>query len=196
MEKFMLFDGTSLAGWKSIRGGDAAWKVEDGILTVVPRAGNIYTDVTFGDAMLHLEWMEPDMPDKTGQSKANSGVFLQGRYEIQVLDSYGIENPTMSDCGGIYSQFPPLCNACKPPLTWQTYDILFRAPRFDEAGNVTEHARLTVLQNGLPIHNNRELPRTCPGGLFDMTDEVAAGPLMLQDHGDPIMFRNIWIIRL
>ena len=196
MEKINLFNGKNLDGWKSIRGEDVkpSWTVEDGVLTVLPRSGNIYTETVFGDCMLHLEWMEPDMPDKIGQSKGNSGVFLQGRYEIQVLDSYGIEKPKMDDCGGIYSQLPPLTNACKPALVWQSYDILFRAPRFDADGNVIEHARITVLQNGLPIHNNAALPRVCPGGRGE--DEVPLGPLMLQDHGDPVSFRNIWMIKL
>ena len=195
-EKIQLFNGRDLTGWKSIHGGDAKWRVENGVLTVEPRSGNIYSEIPHGDALIHIEWLEPDMPDKVGQLKANSGIFMQGRYELQVLDSYGVENPDMHDCGGIYGQFAPLMNACKPPMTWQTYDIIFRAPRFDDAGNVTEHARVTILQHGLPIHNNCELPRACPGGLFHQTDEVAEGPLMLQDHGDPISFRNIWMIKL
>jgi len=194
MEKIFLFNGKDLTGWKSIRGGEAKWTVEDGVMTVVPHAGNIYTEEVYGDAMIHLEWMEPDMPEATGQHKGNSGVFLQGVYEVQVLDSYGIEKPEMGDCGGIYSQFPPLCNACKPALHWQSYDILFRAPRFDADGKVCEPACVTILQNGMPIHNNRVLPRICPGGLWD--HEVAEGPLMLQDHGNEVKFRNIWIIRL
>ena len=194
MEKIYLFNGKDLTGWKSIHGGEAKWTVEDGVMTVVPHAGNIYTEAVFGDAMIHLEWMEPDMPEATGQNKGNSGVFLQGVYEVQVLDSYGIEHPKADDCGGIYSQFPPLCNACKPALRWQSYDILFRAPRFDEDGRVTEPACVTILQNGLPIHNNRVLPRICAGGLGET--EVTEGPLMLQDHGNEVKFRNIWMIRL
>ena len=121
------------------------------------------TEETFTDFMLHLEFMTPDMPEATGQAKGNSGVFLQGRYEIQVLDSYGIKTPGKGDCGAIYNQFAPLVNACKPPLEWQTYDAVFRAPRVDDAGKIVEPARMTVLQNGLVIHNNVQLPGVTVG---------------------------------
>ena len=119
-----------------------------------------------------------------------SGVYIHGCYELQVLDSFGKEEPQNDDCGGIYQNYKPRVNACKPALEWQTYDIIFRAPRF-ENGNMTEAARATILQNGTVIHNNLILHRATPGGVTEHT--VAEGPLMLQDHGNPVKFRNIWI---
>ena len=148
----------------------------------------------FRDAHVHVEWREPDMPGHFGQDKGNSGVYLHGCYELQILDSYGKENPQCDDCGGIYSMYKPLTNASKPALEWQTYDIYFRAPRFDENGNVVKSAYMTVIQNGICVQNNIELYRTTPGGMGET--QIPEGPLYLQDHGHPVSFRNVWFERL
>jgi len=193
MAKIILFDGTNLDGFTKRDGSAAEWKIEDGTMTVTH--GDIISREVFGDAHLHVEWMEPDMPWASGQDKGNSGVYIQGCYELQVLDSFGIENPSCSDCGGIYSIQSPRVNACKPALEWQTYDIYLRAARLDENGQVAECARVTILQNGVVIHNNLILPHHTPGGCTD-DKVVAEGPLMLQDHGNPVKFRNIWVEKL
>jgi len=188
MARIVLFDGTDLSHFTQQDGSPAQWKVENGAMTVTH--GNIVSKETYGDAHIHVEWMEPDMPEATGQWKGNSGVYIQGCYELQVLDSWGIEPPQDNDCGGIYSIKAPRVNACKPPLEWQTYDIYLRAAKV-ENGTVTEPAIVTILQNGQVIHNNLILPHHTPGGVYDKV--VAEGPLMLQDHGNPVTFRNIWI---
>ena len=188
----VLFDGKDLSNWTKLDGGAPAWEVADGAMTVTAGGGDIVSREQFNDFLLHLEFMTPDMPDATGQAKGNSGVFLQGRYEIQVLDSYGIDVPGMGDCGAIYNQFASLVNACKPPLEWQTYDAIFRAARVGESGEIEENARVTVLQNGIVIQNNVQMLGATGGA----TDEDAAepGPLRLQDHGNPVKYRNIWIV--
>ena len=188
MARIVLFDGTDLSHFTQQDGSPAQWKVENGTMTVTH--GNIVSKETYGDAHIHVEWMEPDMPEATGQWKGNSGVYIQGCYELQVLDSWGIEPPQDNDCGGIYSIKAPRVNACKPPLEWQTYDIYLRAAKV-ENGTVTEPAIVTILQNGQVIHNNLILPHHTPGGVYDKV--VAEGPLMLQDHGNPVTFRNIWV---
>ena len=190
----MLFNGKDLSNWVARNGGAAGWEVADGIITVAPGTGDIVSKEKFTDFVLHLEWMEPDMPEATGQGKGNSGVYLQGRYEVQVLDSYGIEVPGKGDCGAIYDQYAPLVNACKPALEWQSYDIAFRAARLDESGNVIDQARVTSLQNGILIHNNIELFGPTGGAMDDKVGEP--GPLLLQDHGNLMKFRNIWILPL
>jgi len=189
MAKHILFDGTDLSQFTTRKGAPATWAVEDGVMTVTTR--DIVSKLEFGDAHIHVEWREPDMPDKRGQEKGNSGVYVQGCYEVQVLDSYGKDYLRTDDCGGIYSIAAPRVNACKPALEWQTYDIYLRAARLDEEGNVQEYARVTILQNGQVIHNNLELPSNTPGGVYEKI--VARGPLMLQDHNDPVSFRNIWV---
>jgi len=190
----VLFDGKDLSNWQA-RGGDpAGWEVTDGIMTVARGTGDIVTKEKFTDFMLHLEFMEPDMPEAKGQGKGNSGVYLQGRYEIQVLDSYGIEVPGMGDCGAIYDQFAPLINACKPPLQWQTYDMVFRSARLDDSGQVVDQARITLLQNGVVIHNNVEVKGPTGGAMDDRVGKP--GPLLLQNHGNPVKYRNIWIVPL
>ncbi len=190
----ILFDGKGLNNWTTRDGDPAVWEVADGAMTVVAGGGDIMTVETFTDFMLHLEFMTPDMPEATGQAKGNSGVFLQGRYEIQVLDSYGIEMPGKGDCGAIYNQFAALVNACKPPLEWQTYDVIFRMARVDESGEVIEQARMTVLQNGVVIQNNTQVL----GATGDLLSENVGepGPLLLQDHGNSVKYRNIWIVPL
>lgn len=190
----VLFDGKDLSNWIKGDGGEAEWEVADDAMTVVPGTGDIMSKEEFTDFMFHLEFMTPDMPEATGQAKGNSGVFLQGQYEIQVLDSYGKDVPGKGDCGAIYNQFAPLVNACKPPLQWQTYDAIFRAVRRDEEGKVIEQARVTVLQNGMVIQNNVQLQG--PTGSAKGSEEVEAGPLRLQDHGNEVKYRNIWIVPL
>ncbi len=189
MSKMILFDGTNTDMWTKRDGTPAEWIVEDGAMTV--HHGCIVSKVSYGDAHIHLEWREPDMPDMTGQAKGNSGVYIHGCYELQVLDSYGVDPVTVGDCGAIYSMYPPRVNACKPAMEWQTYDIYIRAPRFNEDGSVKTSAYVTIFQNGICIQNNIELYSTTPGGVIDQ--QVAEGPLLLQDHGDPVSFRNIWI---
>ena len=196
MERISLFDGTSTKNWKMKQDGSPCrWTVEDGVLHVAVGTDDIVCDETFGDAHLHLEWREPDMPDAVGQDKGNSGVYVHGCYEIQILDSYGVKDPKADDCGAIYSLFKPLVNACRPALEWQTYDIIFRAPRFNQYGEIKENPRMTVIQNGLVVHNNFVLPSVTPGGITD-NKRVERGPLMLQDHGNPVSFRNVWVMPL
>lgn len=191
-EAVVLFDGKDLSNWVRGDGSPATWKVADGAMTSI--GGDIRTKQVFGDGYLHLEWMEPDMPQAQGQGRGNSGVVLQGRYEIQVLDSYGIDVPGKGDCGAIYGQFAALVNACRPPLEWQTYDIIFRAPRFDAEGKMVENARFTVLQNGVVIQNNVEVTGVNYPPLD--ADPRQPGPLLLQDHGCPVQYRNVWFVPL
>ena len=190
-DAFVLFDGSSLSGWVK-RGSDspAEWKVENGYMEVVPGTGDICSKMEFTDHQLHIEFWLPLMADCTGQARANSVVYLQGSYEVQVLDSYGLDSKD-DDCGGIYKVAPPMVNACRPPEQWQTYDIFFVAPKFDENGNKVSNARVTVLHNGVFIHHDREIPKPT-GGELDR-DLTGPGPLMLQDHGNLIRYRNIWV---
>ena len=184
----VLFGGESLDGWLKTDGKTSAdWPVEDGLMTV--GKGSIMTEKKFGDFQLHLEFNVPYMPKAHGQARGNSGVYLQGIYELQVLDSYGLK-PQSNDCGAIYQQIVPSVNACKPPLRWQTYDITFHAAR-REGDKVVRKARLTVVQNGLTIIDDKEISPT-PGGVGGVK-EGGPGPIMLQDHGNAVQFRNIWV---
>ncbi len=193
-EVVTLFDGTSFDGWRHKDGSEVGWALEDGAMTVVPSTGNIISVETCTDCFLHLEFRCPDLPDAEGQHKGNSGVYLQGRYEIQVLDSYGWEVPGLGDCGGVYNQHAPLVNPCRPADEWQSYDIIFRAPRLDDDGSLLSNARLTAFLNGVLIHNNVELAGLTGGPLDE--DVAAPGPLMLQDHSDAVSYRNIWLVHL
>ena len=190
----VLFNGKDLKNWKTRDGKPAGWDVADGIMTVKPRTGDIMTEQTFTDFCLHLEFRCPYMPEATGQGRGNSGVFLQGRYEIQVLDSYGVGWPGLGDCGSIYNQHAALINACRPPMEWQSYDAIFRAPRVDGAGKVVEGVRLTVIQNGLVVQNNVVLPGVTGAAIDEKVGEP--GPLLLQDHGNLVSYRNVWIAPL
>ncbi len=192
-EAVVLFDGTSLKNWTSTDGSPAKWLVDDGAVQVVPRAGDICTKQFFCDHYLHLEFKLSDLPQATGQAKSNSGAFLQGRYEVQVLDSSGWDVPGLGDCGAIYDQYAPLINACRPALKWQAYDVIFRAPRC-KGKIVKEKARITVLHNGIVIQNNVELPGVT--GAPSDAEVHLAGHVRLQDHGDIVWYRNIWAINL
>ncbi len=188
----VLFDGSSLGGWESLDGSEAKWQLENGYMEVVPKTGNIRTKRHFGDCHLHLEWTAPTAVKGDSQGRGNSGVFMMGRYEIQVLDCY--DNPTYPDgtTGGIYGQFPPLVNACRKPGEWQMYDIIWEAPRFD-GDRLVKPAYVTVLHNGVVIHNHTELRGvTSHRVLTEYQPHEPEGPLMLQDHGDLVRFRNIW----
>ena len=185
----VLFDGGSLDNWVKMDNSPAQWVVEQGAIQVVPKSGDICTRQRFTDHFLHLEFMLSDMAQEAGQRKANSGVFIQGRYEIQVLDSSGWDIPGLGDCGAIYNQYAPLANACLPALNWQTYDVIFRAPRC-EGKVVKERARLTLFHNGIIVHNNVELEGVT--GAPTDTDIQLPGHLRLQDHGNVIWYRNIW----
>jgi hypothetical protein len=187
----ILFDGRDASKWKG-RDRDCPWTVENGVLQVAPGTGDIETRDAFGDCQLHLEWAAPASVKGESQGRGNSGVFLMGRYEIQVLDCY--QNPTYADgtTAAIYSQYPPLVNACRPPGEWQTYDIIWEGPRF-EGERLVKPAYLTVLHNGVIVHNHVELlggtgHRNC----VEYRPHPQTGPLRLQDHGDLVRFRNIW----
>lgn len=182
----VLFDGRDLGAWVDAQGQPPRWRVEDGQLVVEPGRGDLFTRQRFSDFRLHLELWLPHMPDATGQDRANSGVYLQGRYEIQVLDSYG-QQPADDGCGAVYKIAAPLHNACGRPEVWQTLDVAFSACR---AGGV--RPSLTALLNGVLIHDNLTIPHPT-GGAID-GDETAPGPLRLQDHGCPVRYRNIWIV--
>lgn len=187
----ILFDGTDLSGWEAVRGGEAGWKVENGYMEVVPGTGDIQTKELLGDCQLHLEWAAPAVVKGESQGRGNSGIFLMGLYEIQVLDCY--DNPTYADgtTGAIYGQYPPLVNACRKPGEWQTYDILWVAPRFH--GAKVSPAQVTVLLNGVALHHATPLQGpTQHRQLASYTPHPPVGPLRLQDHGDLVRLRNIW----
>jgi len=188
-----LTPGGDLSAWRGRDGGDCGWTpLEGGAVEVAPGTGDALTRAEFGDCLLHVEFMPPDSPPEAqGQGRGNSGVYLQGRYEVQVLDSFGVE-PGLGDCGAIYGKKIPDVDACRPPGTWQSYDIFFRAPRFDDAGAKSESARMTVWHNGMRIHADVEVDGPTTAALS--ADEVARGPLLLQDHGQPVRYRNVWIV--
>ena len=177
----VLFDGTNADKWNN------GQVTEDKLL----KANNPDTKEKFGDHTLHIEFRTPFMPTARGQGRGNSGVYLQSRYELQVLDSFGLTGEN-NECGGIYSISKPNVNACLPPLAWQTYDIEFKAAKYDDAGKKTENARATIKHNGIVIHDNLELTHGTPG-----RHPEGPGPdaIYLQDHGNPVVYRNIWVVK-
>ena len=192
-----LFNGTSLEAWErrevKQRETPVGWKIFDGVLEVVPGTGDIITKRKFTDFQLHIEFCSPFMPEARGQARGNSGVYLQGRYEVQVLDSYGLKGED-NECGGIYKVKAPRVNMCAPPGQWQSYDVAFRAPRFGPDGTKQDDARVTVVHNGIVIHENLAIPGPTGGAIDE--DVQLPGPLLLQDHGNLVQYRNIWIYEL
>jgi len=189
-DAIVLFDGDDLDAWE---GGP--WRLVDGAMEVAG-TGDVSTREAFGDVQLHLEWRTPEVLEGEGQGRGNSGVFLMDRYEIQVLDSH--ENPTYADgqAGALYGQHPPDVNASRAPGAWQSYDVVFEAPRF-EAGVLTRPARATVFHNGVLVQHARELlGATAHKQVAAYAPHEPEAPLRLQDHGNPVRFRNIWVRRL
>ena len=196
-DAIVLFDGRDLTRWRDQQGGPARWKVENGYFEVVPGTGSMVSADAFGDVQLHIEWMSPAPAKGEGQDRGNSGVFLMGMYEVQVLDSY--QNVTYADgqAGALYGQFPPLVNACRPPGEWQSYDIIFRAPRFDADSRLLRPARITALHNGVLIHDHVAL--TGPTSHRERPPYRAHAdklPIALQDHAHPVRYRNVWVREL
>jgi hypothetical protein len=176
----VLFDGTSAEHF------DQGRVVEGNLLA----ASHAQSKKVFGDHSLHLEFRTPFMPESRGQQRGNSGVYVDSRYEVQVLDSFGLAGKD-NECGGIYSISEPRLNMCYPPLAWQTYDIDFRAARYDDAGNKKQNARITVRHNGLVIHDDIEITHATPGRYGEGPQKQG---IYLQDHGNPVVFRNIWVV--
>jgi hypothetical protein len=190
-DAIVLFDGTDLSAWSS-GGGPAKWTVENGYAEV-NGTGEIETRAAFGDCQLHLEWCAPHPPAGDGQGRGNSGLFFMGRYEVQILDSF--ENLTYPDgqAAALYGQTPPLVNACRKPGRWQSYDLVFEAPRF-ENGTLVKPARITVFHNGVLVHHAQEiLGATAHRAVATYSPHAPELPLKIQDHGNPVRFRNVWV---
>lgn len=193
-DAIVLFNGSNADAWQGRDGGAIKWKVEDGAMTVAAGTGEIRTKQGFGDCQLHIEWRTPAEVKGSDQGRGNSGIFLMGRYELQVLDNYNNKTYANGQAGGIYKQLPPLVNACRPPGEWQTYDVIFTAPRFYEDGSVKSQARITVIHNGVLVQNDRALwGATQYIGIASYEKHGDKEPITLQDHGNPVSFRNIWI---
>ena len=195
-DAIVLFDGSSLEGWSGRDGQTTAWQIQNNVLAVQPGSGDLLSRQAFCDIQLHLEWKVPrPNPDASGQKRSNSGVFLQDRYEIQILDSYQNETYVNGQAGAIYKQSPPLVNAMRPPENWQTYDIIFKAPRFSGDTLITP-GYVTALHNGVLIQHHTELLGST---VFIGTPSYQShdcAPIRLQDHRDPVFFRNIWVREL
>ncbi len=193
----ILFDGSDLKQWSDSQGGKSKWQVKDGVLIATPKSGNLFTKKKFSDCQLHLEWEIPADIKREGQARGNSGVYFMESFEIQILDT--LTNKTYADgmAGAIYGQYPPLVNAARPAGKWQSYDIVFHGPRFNEDGSLKSRATATVFLNGILIQDNSEfLGPTTWIKHQDYSKSPNKRRLSLQDHGNPTRFRNIWIREL
>ena len=190
-DALVLFGGSDLSQWN----GGEKWLIEEGVATV--RGGSITTKEPFGSCQLHVEWAAPAEVKGDGQGRGNSGIYLMGHYEVQILDSYNNVTYFDGQAGSLYKQWPPLVNACRKPGEWQTYDIIFDAPRFDSQGKLLKPGYVTVLHNGIVIQDHSELLGTTawdrPPAYEPHADKL---PISIQDHGNPVRFRNIWIREL
>ncbi len=197
-DAIVLFSGneSDLAKWEDRKGQPTKWRVVDGALECVAKAGSIQTKQKFGDVQLHIEFACPTPSAGNSQGRGNSGVFFNdGRFEVQILDSY--ENKSYADgqCGALYGQYPPLVNACRKPGEWQYYDIVYHMPRFQD-GTLVRPATLTVFHNGVLLHEKRELMGTTGHKRIGPYEPIERGSIQLQDHGNPVRFRNIWVREL
>jgi len=195
-DAIVLFDGKDLSQWKSDNGGGPAkWEVKDGA-AIVNGTGGISTRQGFADCQLHIEWATPAEVKGEGQGRGNSGVFMQGRYEIQILDSFNNKTYYDGQAGAIYRQHAPLVNASRKPGEWQAYDVIYHAPRFDGTGKLLKPGTVTVLQNGVLIQDNAEIKGPTASDNPRYEAHPLKQPVALQDHGNPVRFRNIWIREL
>ncbi len=193
----VLFDGTDLSKWRAADGSPAKWTINDGSLTAVAGGGAVYTRDGYGDIQLHVEWAAPSPGRGQGQGRGNSGVFLMSKYEVQVLDSRDNVSYADGQAAAVYGQYPPLVNASRPAGEWQAYDIVFRRPRFRPDGSVAQPARITVFHNGVLVQDNSEV--WGPTGWLQHLPYKSHPdrlPLYLQDHGNPVLYRNIWLREL
>lgn len=196
-DAIVLFDGSDLNEWASANDkGAAKWDVANNIMTVKPGTGNIMTNRKFGDIQLHIEWRSPLVIESEGQGRGNSGVFLQERYEVQVLDSYESRTYSNGQAGAIYKQSIPLVNATRPHDQWETYDIIYSAPVFNEDGIKVKSAYITVLHNGVLIQNHQEIKGTTEYIGLPKNDAHGKASIILQDHSNTTSFRNIWVREL
>lgn len=196
-DAIVLFDGKEASAWKGKEGGAAGWTVADGALTVKAGAGDITTKQGFGDCQLHIEWRTPAEVKGEGQGRGNSGIFLMGKYELQVLDNYNNQTYSNGQAGSIYKQLIPLKNASRKPGEWQTYDVIFMAPRFNEDGTVKSPATITVIHNGVLVQNHSTIAGSTEYiGAPSYKKHGDKEPITLQDHGNPVSYRNIWIREL
>lgn len=192
-DAIVLFDGKDLKAWESASGDELQWEIVDGELQVVPGSGNVKTKQYFGDCQLHIEFKSPDPENYNGQDRGNSGIFLQSRYEIQVLDADNNDTYVNGMVGSIYKQKAPLVNAYTKNGDWQVYDIYWKAPRFGMEDELLSPAVVTVVLNGVVVQNNQVLSGDTPYVGFPQYEPHGLLPLMLQDHGTAVRFRNIWI---
>lgn len=193
----LLGENDDLSMWEAEDGGKVKWDYKDGVLTVKAKTGMIKSRNYFGDCQLHVEWRTPAEVKGEGQGRGNSGVFLMGKYEVQVLDSYNSRTYSNGQAASIYKQHIPLVNACRPPGEWQTYDIIWKAPKFNADGSVQEPAFITVLQNGVLVQNHVEIKGTTDYiGIQTYKPHADRLPIALQDHGNPVSYRNVWIREL
>jgi Domain of Unknown Function (DUF1080) len=193
----LFFAKKDSANWVSKNGKPFAWSVDDNSFMVKPGTGDIQSKQSFGDCQLHLEWKEPIVVKGQGQGRGNSGIFFMGRYELQVLDSYNNVTYSNGQTGSIYKQHIPLVNVCKAPGEWQTYDVIFTAPRFGKDSMLKSPARITVLQNGVLVQNNTQIwGPTEYRGIPKYIKHAEKEPFILQDHGDLVTYRNIWVREL
>lgn len=193
-DAIVLFDGKDLTRWEGVLNGPAKWLVKDGYLEIVPGTGDIRTIDSFGDCQLHIEWRIPDDLKGDGYDSGNSGIFMMSKYEIQIFDSYRTRKYADGFSGSIYGEFPPEVNACTAPGKWQTFDIIFHRPHFDINGAVTTPAVITILQNGILVQDNTQIlgpTRYMSESPYEVHEDKL--PFSLQDHGNPVRFRNIWI---
>ncbi|WP_291780284.1 DUF1080 domain-containing protein [Cecembia sp.] len=197
-DAIVIFDGSSLSNFVSSRSGqNPEWNLENGVMTVAPGKGDIETKMGFGDMQLHIEWSAPTVIKGEGQGRGNSGIFLMSHYEVQVLDSYESRTYSNGQAASIYKQYPPLVNAMKAPGEWNTYDIYFTAPKFNADGMVVSPARVTVVHNGVLVQNNVEIKGPTEYiGIPNYKAHPDELPIKLQDHGDLVSFRNIWVRKL
>jgi hypothetical protein len=193
-DAIVLFDGKNLSEWVSEKDGSPAqWTITDNVLTVKPGSGGIKTNKQFEDFQLHVEWRSPEKIKGEGQGRGNSGIFLQGLYELQVLDNDDNKTYTNGQAGSLYKQSPPLVEARKPENGWHTYDVIYTAPRFNKDGQLIKRALVTVLHNGVVVQYNTELQGTTEYIGLPKMKAHGPGPISLQDHGDLVSYRNIWI---